>query len=460
MAKFHVIKDPVHGVMQFSSEENRWIKPFIDHPYFQRLRNVKQSGLADLIFPGAVHTRLNHGMGCCYVGSQIASKIGLSDSDRQLVSVACLLHDVGHGPFSHAFEDLFVDKAIRHECWTPYFLNEFNTQNFFDAYNRNNPDLPFDENKLIEVQQMIMHEHPNKLISDIVSSQIDADRFDYLLRDSHFCGVKYGEFDLRWMMHCLTPIETERGTRLGVTYKGVGVVEHYLMARRLMIKNIYHHAKKQAIEMYLVTLLSMLSTHIETEKFLTHLRPTALGKLLININQFNQQVATSKDKQALIKTFMDDNYSLYKQLADIHVLMLIGELASYDLDHDIVKLAKKINNRRLPEIYPIDNKHIETIKQLLSTYKEENADTISDWQCGIAEIPQLSYTGDDDAIYVQEKNGQIVSLKDKSFMIRVLSDQYEHASSLYVDQEILVSAGFQTLLAKIHKISAEEGLTA
>ena len=109
---FHVIKDPVHGTMQFTSTEDMWIKPFVDSQHFQRLRHIKQLGLGDFIFPGAVHTRFNHCLGCCYVGSQIAHKIGLADEERQLVMIACLLHDIGHGPFSHAFEGIFHDKLI------------------------------------------------------------------------------------------------------------------------------------------------------------------------------------------------------------------------------------------------------------------------------------------------------------------------------------------------------------
>ena len=245
---YHVIKDPVHGVMEFSSQEDAWIKPFIDHPYFQRLRHIKQAGMADLIFPGATHTRFNHGLGCCYVASQIAKKIHLSAADKQLVMIAGLLHDIGHGPFSHTIEDLFSERCVRHEMWTPYFLEAFQSDAFIQDYNQRNPDAPLSKAKLFEIQQIIMHAHPNLLLTDIVSSQLDADRFDYLLRDSHFCGVRYGQFDLRWMLHCLTIVPTEQGPRLGVTYKGVGVVEHYLAARRLMIRNIYHHYKKFAIE--------------------------------------------------------------------------------------------------------------------------------------------------------------------------------------------------------------------
>ena len=240
---FHVIKDPVHGTMQFTSIEDSWIKPFIDSPNFQRLRHIKQLGMGDFIFPGAVHSRFNHCLGCCYVAGQIAHKIGLADEERQLVMIACLLHDIGHGPFSHAFEGIFQHQLIRHEDWTPYFLADYRTKAFFSDYNKQNPRYHLTEEKFQHVAEMIMHQPISKrVLADIVSSQLDADRLDYLLRDSHFCGVQYGEFDFRWMLHCMTIVTYQGGERLGITHKGIGVVEHYLMARRfLRVINIACH---------------------------------------------------------------------------------------------------------------------------------------------------------------------------------------------------------------------------
>src|SRR5476651_1965226 len=173
---YHVIKDPVHGTMQFSAEEDNWIKPFIDSPNFQRLRHIKQLGMGDFIFPGAVHTRFNHCLGCCYIASQIAHKVGLAEEERQLVIIACLLHDIGHGPFSHTFEDIFHHKLIRHEAWTPFFLADYLKPEFFAAYNKLNPKDQLTEEKFALIQAMIMHKSPKKrVMADIVSSQMDAD---------------------------------------------------------------------------------------------------------------------------------------------------------------------------------------------------------------------------------------------------------------------------------------------
>ncbi|MFN3234360.1 MAG: HD domain-containing protein [Gammaproteobacteria bacterium] len=445
--QYYVIKDPVHGIMQFTATEQQWIKPFIDHGYFQRLRHIKQSGLADLIFPGAVHTRFNHSLGCCYLASQISNKLGLADEDRQLVMIACLLHDIGHGPFSHAFEFVFHNKAIVHEQWTPLFLNEFNHEAFFKEYNAINPDFPLNEEKLDRIKRMIMHEErENLLLADIVSSQLDADRLDYLLRDSHFCGVQYGEFDLRWMLHCLTVVDTEHGKRLGVTDKGVGVVEHYLMARRLMRRNIYHHHKKYAIENFLVKFLQHLAVEIQRQDFLRDIKHSSLGQLLLNIQAFNE---SAKIDAATREAFLIENYDLYKRLCDYHVLQVIAELAESSHQHDLVELAKRIHYRRLPEVFPVSSENVDEINSAVKAFKARNKKTLRDWQIEVLKTPHLSYTGSDDPIYVLEKTGSVKRLHDLSLMIHSLSDQYEHGCSIFIDgalvNEPLIAELFESI---------------
>jgi uncharacterized protein len=431
---FHVIKDPVHGVMQFTNKEDLWIKPFINHPNFQRLRHIKQVGLADLIFPGAVHTRFNHGLGCCYVGSQIANKIKLDDHERQLVMIANLVHDIGHGPFSHTFEDVFINKSIRHEDWTPYFLQEFCDDEFIHQYNLSNPDFPLSAARMDDVEKMIMHKYEgNKVLADIVSSQLDADRFDYLLRDSHFCGVKYGQFDLRWMLHCLVPVETEDGFRLGVNYKGVGVVEHYLMARRLMIRNIYHHYKKHAIENLLIKFLEKLSCCLPKESFLKKYKDSKLGQLLMGAQKFNKNVGDAGPSDEQTKKFLKENFELYKHLGDGHVLSVISELAFSTKEHDLVTLAQRIYFRQVPEVYPLDISHINEAQEIVDDFKAKHKGVIRDWQLDVISTPQLCYTGDDDPIYVLERSGKVRKISDLSLMLGSLSDKYEHSCSLFID---------------------------
>lgn len=447
---FHVIKDPVHGVMQFSDKENAWIKPFINHPLFQRLRNVRQVGMADLIFPGAVYTRFNHSLGCCYVGSQIANKIGLSDPDKQLVVLACLLHDIGHGPFSHAFENLFVHKYVRHEEWTPYALQEFTKPEFLDAFNHANPDFPLTQERFAAIEQMIMHRYTeNPLLADIVSSQLDADRLDYLLRDSHFCGVKYGEFDLRWMLHCLTPVKTQEGLRLGVTQKGVGVVEHYLVARWLMIRNIYHHDKKHAAENLLAKFLIELARNIPEADFLQAYRHTSLGKLLININQFNKTIKEHKPKREELAQFLSENFHLYKNLCDYHVLVIISELAELNIAHDVVALAKRIHYRQMPKIISLKLDQVHDVQMKIEEIRKQLKHKISPWQLEVISAPRLCYAGDRDPIWVQESSGKVSRIHESSMLVNSLANQYEHACLLFVDHEIVDMPEVQRLVVLV-----------
>ena len=434
-SSFHVIKDPVHDTIQFTSEEDNWIKPFIDSPHFQRLRHIKQMGLGDLIFPGAVHTRFNHCIGCCYVGSQIAKKIGLNDVDRQLVMIACLLHDIGHGPFSHAFEGIFKS-IIRHEAWTPQFLADYTTDDFFENYNKLNPRAHLNKDKFRIIADMIMHRPVKKhVLADIVSSQLDADRLDYLLRDSHFCGVRYGEFDLRWMLHCMLIVKSEDGDRLGITHKGIGVVEHYLMARRLMVRNIYQLQKKLAIEHLLVQLFSILAESMDHPAF-AEIRASRLGKFLMAANVYNTNVASSKQIPMLKQRFLDENYADYKELCDYDVFALIKKLAEMSDQHPAVQIAARLQYRQMPKIARIDAVNLTAVENELNEFKAEHKNKYQHWQLTILQTPHSSYSGEDDPIQVVNEHGVVKPLHEYSIMIDAISDRQEHTAFLSIDKSI------------------------
>lgn len=434
---FHVIKDPVHGTMQFTSAEDAWVKPFIDSANFQRLRHIKQLGLGDFIFPGAVHSRFNHSLGCCYVASQIAQKIGLTDDERQLVMIACLLHDVGHGPFSHAFEGIFKNKLILHEDWTPYFLQEYSGETFFQNYNALNPRYPLNQEKFHALAQMIMHQQKEKnVLADIVSSQLDADRLDYLLRDSHFCGVRYGEFDFRWMLHCMAIVETPEGKRLGITHKGIGVVEHYLMARRLMMRNIYHSQKKLAFEMLLVKLLANLAETLQETFAKTALIKSKLGQFLIAANQLNDEAKNTKVIEKLKKEFLQTHYAHYKELCDYDVFLLIRQLAELKEHHPAIQIAKRLQQRCMPKIVRLQHMDIPLVNDALQEYFAKNKD-IADWQIMLIETPHRSYSNEEDPILVINEQKKINPIGRFSMMIEAISDKLEHTTFLAIDPAVI-----------------------
>lgn len=433
---YHVIKDPVHGTMQFTSAEDSWVKPFIDSPNFQRLRHIKQLGMGDIIFPGAVHSRFNHCLGCCYVASQIAHKIGLVDQERQLVMIACLLHDIGHGPFSHAFEGIFHNKTILHEDWTPYFLADYGSKEFFLHYNRLNPRYHLTEEKFHEIAGMIMHKPvARSVLADIVSSQLDADRLDYLLRDSHFCGVRYGEFDFRWMLHCMAIVESQEGERLGITHKGIGVVEHYVMARRLMTRNIYHSQKKLAVEALLVQLLATLAESLEHHKGYAAIIRTRLGQFLINANRFNIAEKSAEKIEDHKRHFLEQNYENYKELCDYDVFALIKQLSQLCDDEPAVQIASRLQHRKMPRIVRLDHVDLHGVEKELLEFKKANKH-YQDWQLMLIKTPHRSYSGEDDPILVVNEQGAINPIGNFSFMINAISDRLEHVAFLCVDKMI------------------------
>lgn len=444
---FHVIKDPVHGTMQFTSTEDRWVKPFIDSTNFQRLRHIKQLGMGDFIFPGAVHSRFNHCLGCCYVACQIAYKIGLADEERQKVMIACLLHDIGHGPFSHVFEDIFQEK-IRHEDWTPYFLMDYCHEKFFLHYNRLNPRYPLTEEKFADIADMIMHKSKSKnILADIVSSQLDADRLDYLLRDSHFCGVRYGEFDFRWMLHCMAIVQHGESERLGITHKGIGVVEHYLMARRLMTRNIYQAQKKLALEYFLVRLLASLAQNLEKNPDYSLLCQTRLGKFLLAVNQFNQALALDTNQQTKLKQeFLKQQYIHYKELCDYDVFALIKQIAEHKNKNPETQLAQRLLQRQMPKIIRIHSDDLCLVTEKMNNFKQSFHSIFQDWQINIIQTPHRAYSGNEDPILVVNEHGAVQPIHNFSFMIDALSDKLEHIAFLCIDQTIAEDPHVQDFL--------------
>lgn len=449
---YHVIKDPIHGTMQFTSLEDKWVKPLIDSANFQRLRHIKQLGFGDYIFPGAVHTRFNHCLGCAYVASQIAHKIGLSDEDRQLVMVACLLHDIGHGPFSHAFEDIYARKIIRHEAWTPYFLGSYRDETFISQYNRINPQHPLSAEKFMLIEQMIMHTLPRKsILGDIVSSQLDADRLDYLLRDSYFCGVRYGEYDFRWMLHCLTIVNHDGNERLAITHKGIGVVEHYLMARRLMLNNIYRSHKKLAIEAFLQKYLALCAERFAEDQALRkRCGESRLVKFLTAVHAFNQKTNDPNVPEDVIGTikaqFLSENFQYYQSLCDYDIFSGIELLAALNDKSDIAELAKRLHQRHMPKVVRIDYGRYEEVATVVADFKARHRHEYADWQMMLIQLPHQSYSGEEDPILVSESYRDIQSIERYSLILSGMSDKFEHVAFLAIDKNIANDASVLQLI--------------
>jgi HD superfamily phosphohydrolase len=236
-----IIRDPVHDVIAFRVEKplDRLLFSLINAAEFQRLRRIRQLGMASVAYPGADHSRYSHSLGVMETARKILAQLAQSvplDEERQAVClVAALLHDLGHGPFSHVFERV---SGNEHEQLTRRIIQDPDS----DVHRRlaeHDRELPAKVVAFFDVQVPSFY-------ADILSSQLDADRLDYLLRDNLMTGSRYGDYDLSWLLHALT---IDPGTdRLAVTPKGVSAVETYLQARFNMYRHVYFHKVVRSAE--------------------------------------------------------------------------------------------------------------------------------------------------------------------------------------------------------------------
>lgn len=235
--KKKIINDPVFGIINIRSEI---IFDLIEHPYFQRLRRIKQLGLSSMVYPGANHTRFEHALGAVYLMRQAISTLRLkgqniSDEEADAAAIAILLHDIGHAPFSHVLEHSIVE-GINHECVSALLMEELNIQF---------------KGKLTMAIQIFRNEYSKKFLYQLVSSQLDVDRLDYLSRDSFFTGVAEGVISADRIIKMLDV----RNDQLVVDIKGIYSIEKFLIARRLMYWQVYLHKTVLSAEYLLVSVL-------------------------------------------------------------------------------------------------------------------------------------------------------------------------------------------------------------
>ena len=266
-----VIRDPVHELIPFEDTPcDRLLWDLINTREFQRLRRIKQLGVCEIVFPGANHSRFSHSIGVMHIARSFLARVrrvwpGILDEEREtLVLVAALVHDVGHGPFSHSFETITGD---RHESRTLEIVLDQSTEihqclasyrhcaglarklSFFFGENAAN-DGPLGA------------EFPS-FLTQIVSSQLDADRFDYLQRDSHATGADYGRFDWKWLIHNLN-LDHEKG-RFYLDRKALAEAERYVFARYHMYRTVYFHKTSRAAEVMLRLIFKRFKQFVDLE---------------------------------------------------------------------------------------------------------------------------------------------------------------------------------------------------
>jgi len=235
--KKKIINDPVYG---FISMPGDFIFDLVSHPWFQRLRNIRQLGMSHYVYPGAVHSRFQHSLGAMYLTSQAVHTLRtkgteISPAEEEAVLVAILLHDIGHGPFSHALEHSLIED-MPHEKMSLLIMEEINRQT---------------GGRLDDAIAVFLGNYPRKFFHDLVTGQLDMDRMDYLRRDSFFTGVIEGSVGSDRIIRMLNV----SGDRLVVDEKGIYSVEKFLIARRMMYWQVYNHRTVLSAEKLLTSLL-------------------------------------------------------------------------------------------------------------------------------------------------------------------------------------------------------------
>ena len=333
--KKKIFNDPIYG---FITLPYNIIFDLIEHPYFQRLRRIKQLGLTHLVFPGALHTRFHHALGTMHLMSKaidvLRSKgIKITEKEAQGVSIAILLHDIGHGPFSHSLEHSIVN-GISHEEISTLFMDELNKEF---------------KGKLDLALTIFRNKYAKKFLHQLVSSQLDMDRLDYLKRDSFYSGVSEGVISTDRIITMLTVKNDE----LAIEEKGIYSIEKFIIARRLMYWQVYLHKTVVSAENLLIKILKR-AKELAAQKVELFGTPS-LKEFIYNKHDLN----SFKTNPTLLKSFadLDDTdiisaIKVWKNHSDTTLSLLCKMMINRDL-YKIQLQSKKFDKKTL---IPITNR--------------------------------------------------------------------------------------------------------
>ena len=312
--KLKIINDPVHGFIKIPYEI---IFDIMEHRCFQRLRRISQTGLLSLIFPGATHTRFHHAIGAMHLmfnALEILKQKGvkISTEEEKGAMLAVLLHDVGHGPFSHALENILMDNW-HHEKLSLLLMEQLNEE--------------FSSELTIAIQ-MFQGKYHRKFFNQLISSQLDVDRLDYLKRDSFYTGVSEGNINTQRILSTLNVLDDE----LVLDEKGIYSIEHYLVARMFMYWQVYYHKAAVLAENLLIKIMNRAKTLVSQS-----VKVEASENLKYFLYRESSPQATEED----IARFME--------LDDTDVLQAIKSWKNHD-DFVLSYLCKTVINRKFPKI--------------------------------------------------------------------------------------------------------------
>lgn len=332
--KRKIFNDPIYGFITIPGE---LIFDLIEHPYFQRLRRIKQLGLTHYVYPGALHTRFHHALGAMHLMGQAIEVLRLkghqiSDKEAEGVTIAILLHDIGHGPFSHALEESIVSD-VSHEDLSLLYMKRLN-----EVFN----------GKLSLAISIFKDEYHKKVLHQLVSSQLDMDRLDYLKRDSFYTGVSEGVISSDRILKMLNIVNDE----LVVEAKGIYSIEKFIIARRLMYWQVYLHKTVLSAENILVNVLRR-AKHLSMQG--TELFSTPSLKLFLQ-NKFTKN-SFEKDN-SLLDTFASlDDYDIMASVKvwSDHSDEVLSTLCKCIIDRKLFKL--ELQNK------PFTPEYVKKVKQ-------------------------------------------------------------------------------------------------
>ena len=381
-----VLKDPVHSYIHIHYEV---IWNCLDSKEFQRLRRIRQLGGDFQVYPTAEHSRFSHSLGVYEIVRRMVTEvkslcIELTEYDKVCVMLAGLLHDVGHGPFSHAFEH--VTNHSHEEYTTKIILGNTELNSILRAVSEKLPQ---------DIVSIIQHTHENDILNQIVSGQLDADRMDYLLRDSYFTATSYGQFDLERILRTMRVRKTAEGRKvIVVKYTGIHSVEDYIMARYQMYWQVYYHPVARSYEAVFIQLFNRLKDIFKGDKdYFEDMKVLIpfLGKSDVSVDEYFK---------------LDENSLLY-----------CCSLIQDKEDKIAADLAKRLQNRNLFEYVDYNEENLAQIKNML---KESCLDERYYLRVENIEASVYSpYKGR--KILIEKLNGDIVALEKASTIVESIT---------------------------------------
>ncbi len=379
--KLKIINDPIYGFIQIT---NPLVFDIIEQPYFQRLRRITQMGFSNLVYPGANHTRFHHAIGCLYLMQKVVrvlrfKHVEISKEEENGLYLAILLHDIGHGAFSHALEHSIVD-GITHEEISLLFMKKLNEE--FDG-------------KLSLAISIFEGKYHRNFMNQLISSQLDIDRLDYLNRDSFYTGVTEGNI----ASDRLITMMNVKNDALVIEQKGIYSVEKFLISRRLMYWQVYLHKTGLVAEHVLMNILKRAKELVQQGESLVA-NSALFFFLKNNINK---------------KDFNTDTLHKFAQLDDFDVLAAIKEW-QYHSDPVLSDLCEKIINRKLFRIEIFENP---ISKQKLE--KKQN-EFLENYNIDKSHLEYFVFTGKatnqaynySNPIHILNKRGQLMDITEAS----------------------------------------------